>query len=170
VFSMGREDYGVLGIGSREDSLSGGSVCPTFVESLRNKRVTQISCGGWHSILMSEDGEFYSCGKGEYGRLGVGDELSRDEPIQWTSTSNINNPSSMQPDVRIKSISAGGSHSLILSKEHKVYAVGRSGYGRLGVSISASDRLRVFTEVKNPLESIHGSRIVAVEAGGHTRP
>ena len=163
VFSMGREDYGMLGIGSREDSLSGGSMCPTLIERLSDKRVTDISCGGWHSILLTDSGDLYSCGKGEYGRLGVGDELSRDEPFLCECSKKMNDCSSA---IGMKSVSAGGSHTIALSRDHKAYAVGRSGYGRLGVDRISVDRMSSFTEMKNPIEEVMGSKIVAVNAGG----
>lgn len=36
-------------------------------------RVRDIAAGGWHSIALSDAGEVFTWGRGEYGRLGLGD-------------------------------------------------------------------------------------------------
>ncbi len=35
--------------------------------------VSDISAGGWHSLALTAHGQVYVWGRGEYGRLGVGD-------------------------------------------------------------------------------------------------
>lgn len=35
--------------------------------------MADISAGGWHSAAISTAGEVYIWGRGEYGRLGLGD-------------------------------------------------------------------------------------------------
>ena len=35
--------------------------------------IADIAAGGWHSIALTSDGQIYVWGRGEYGRLGVGD-------------------------------------------------------------------------------------------------
>ncbi len=36
-------------------------------------QVADIAAGGWHSLALTVDGELFAWGRGEYGRLGIGD-------------------------------------------------------------------------------------------------
>lgn len=36
-----------------------------------------MACGGWHTAVIGEKGGVWTCGRGEYGRLGLGDEKSQ---------------------------------------------------------------------------------------------
>lgn len=40
----------------------------------------RVSCGGWHTVVVTKSGVCYSFGRGEYGRLGLGDTKSRYVP------------------------------------------------------------------------------------------
>lgn len=42
----------------------------------------RVSCGGWHTVVVTKSGACYSFGRGEYGRLGLGDTRSRYRPHQ----------------------------------------------------------------------------------------
>jgi alpha-tubulin suppressor-like RCC1 family protein len=46
---------------------------PTFVDALREVGVSQIACGSGHTVVLSTDGEVYTWGRGDDGRLGHGD-------------------------------------------------------------------------------------------------
>lgn len=35
--------------------------------------IADVAAGGWHSLALSAEGQIYVWGRGEYGRLGVGD-------------------------------------------------------------------------------------------------
>jgi len=43
------------------------------VQSLSDKYIIDIACGGFHSAAISRHGHLYTWGKGRYGRLGHGD-------------------------------------------------------------------------------------------------
>jgi len=44
------------------------------------KRVSYIACGSSHSAAITSDGELYTWGQGQYGRLGHSDEVSQHTP------------------------------------------------------------------------------------------
>ena len=65
VFSWGEGDDGKLGHCSR---LSCDK--PRLIEALKSKRVRDVACGSSHSAAITSNGELYTWGCGEYGRLG----------------------------------------------------------------------------------------------------
>lgn len=75
VLSWGDGEDGKLGHG---DTLT--LETPKIIENLLSKRVSYIACGSSHSAAITSDGELYTWGQGQYGRLGHGDEVSKYTP------------------------------------------------------------------------------------------
>ncbi len=70
IYSFGLNDYGQLGLGHTASVTSPQRI----VDGLEGVTVADISCGGWHSACVSTSGEVFMWGRGEYGRLGLGDK------------------------------------------------------------------------------------------------
>lgn len=68
VFTWGRGEDGQLGLGDTSDQDE-----PTYVDALRGVGVWQIACGSGHTVVLSTEGEVYTWGRGDDGRLGHGD-------------------------------------------------------------------------------------------------
>ena len=68
VFTWGRGEDGQLGLGDTSDQDE-----PTYVDALRGVGVRQIACGSGHTVVLSTEGEVYTWGRGDDGRLGHGD-------------------------------------------------------------------------------------------------
>ena len=68
--------------------------------------MAQLACGSQHCLVLTAEGELYACGNNSYGELGVGDRAPRPSPSRLDSL-----PSRM----RFCAVSAGGSHSPILT-------------------------------------------------------
>ncbi|KAI5066009.1 hypothetical protein GOP47_0018633 [Adiantum capillus-veneris] len=78
-----------------------------------------ISCGLFHSALLV-DGELWTWGKGEAGRLGLGSEHPK-----YTPTSN--------PYLEdVQNVALGGLHSAATTKDGFLYTWGFGGFGALG--------------------------------------
>ena len=45
---------------------------PSLISGLAGKQVVQIACGSTHSAAITSEGELYTWGRGNYGRLGHG--------------------------------------------------------------------------------------------------
>ncbi|XP_012287916.1 E3 ubiquitin-protein ligase HERC2 [Orussus abietinus] len=75
VFSWGEGEDGKLGHGNR---LSLDK--PKLIETLKSKRIRDIACGSGHSAAIASNGEVYTWGLGEYGRLGHGDTNTQLKP------------------------------------------------------------------------------------------
>ncbi|CAM9747810.1 unnamed protein product, partial [Hapterophycus canaliculatus] len=96
-YTWGKEDYGMLGC-SNEALLQGGLFRPHRVvlqdpanashggladddRRGRQQKVKAVACGGWHTAVIGDKGGVWTCGRGEYGRLGLGNQKS-----QWQLT------------------------------------------------------------------------------------
>jgi alpha-tubulin suppressor-like RCC1 family protein len=80
--------------------------------SFENEKIVMISCGGWHSLELTESGRVFGWGHNFYGQLGV-NLMHSSEPI----ITELNN-------LKIKKISCGREHSLLLSCDGDIYAFG----------------------------------------------
>eukprot|EP00968_Pinguiococcus_pyrenoidosus_P009669 scaffold748_cov251-Pinguiococcus_pyrenoidosus.AAC.59 len=74
VLSFGNGDCGQLahGTATLEDMVVR---CPRRILSLRDKKITTVSCGGLHNVAVTADGVVYTWGCNDDGSLGrTGDE------------------------------------------------------------------------------------------------
>jgi len=53
---------------------------PREVEALAGLRMSQVSCGGWHCAVVSEEGDLYTWGWNKFGQLGVTNEPQEPKP------------------------------------------------------------------------------------------
>jgi len=148
ILTFGTGDNGRLGHGSLISEES-----PRVVDFLTGIIVVQVSAGDSHTALCTEDGELYTFGCGEDGRLGHG--VGEDE---WL-------PRKVQAMVgkHVVSVSAGNNHTLVCTKEGEVYSFGSGKYGRLG----HNNRDGLLTPMR--VEGLLGKKAVCVAAGdGHS--
>ena len=75
MFSWGDGEDGKLGHGSCLTLEE-----PRMVETLKGKRVIDVTCGDSHSAAVTSSGELYTWGLGSYGRLGHGDMKTYHKP------------------------------------------------------------------------------------------
>ncbi|KAE8617133.1 hypothetical protein XENTR_v10008991 [Xenopus tropicalis] len=117
VFSWGDGDYGKLGHGN-----SSTQKYPKLIQgTLQGKVVVCVSAGYRHSAAVTEDGELYTWGEGDFGRLGHGDSNSRNIPTLVKDISNVGE------------VSCGSSHTIALSKDGRtVWSFGGGDNGKLG--------------------------------------
>lgn len=66
VYTFGRNDYGQLGLGHKQHTPR-----PTLVESLSRTRITQVACGCYHTLALSDDGRVFPFGRNNHGQLGL---------------------------------------------------------------------------------------------------
>ena len=100
---------------------------------------------------MNENGTLFTCGKGEYGRLGQGCEKSKTVPsvvhhVDLPTSASLSPSASLSnsnSSFAVKAVSAGGSHTLICTESDRVFAVGRLDYGRCGVEMTSQPADRI---------------------------
>ncbi|XRB24369.1 U-box domain-containing protein [Pseudoscourfieldia marina] len=76
VYTWGNGAYGQLGHGDDTSSQH----TPTRVDALASVSVRALGCGHNHTAALTSDGAVYTWGRGEYGRLGHGDEDNQHTP------------------------------------------------------------------------------------------
>ncbi|BBN20285.1 hypothetical protein MPTK1_8g17940 [Marchantia polymorpha subsp. ruderalis] len=118
LWAWGNNEYGQLGTGDTQPRAQ-----PVQVKGLDGLELVDIAAGGWHSMALTAKGEVYGWGRGEHGRLGFGDDKSsKMVPAQ------VN----LLEDEFIIQISCGGTHSVALTKDGRMFSFGRGDHGRLG--------------------------------------
>ncbi|KAE8748468.1 hypothetical protein FOCC_FOCC004763 [Frankliniella occidentalis] len=117
VYSWGDGDYGKLGHGNCTTQKQ-----PKLITGvLLGKRVTHIHAGYRHSAAVTEDGELYTWGEGDYGRLGHGDNNGRNVPTLVRDISGVGQ------------VACGSAHTLALSQDGRtVWSFGSGENGKLG--------------------------------------
>lgn len=118
VWGFGSNKYGQLGIGSSDEK----KVKPSTLPFWKDKKVKQISCGSWHTVVTLQNGECYSFGRGEDGQLGLGDKNNRDTPTLINGLK----------DKKVVNVSLGSWHSLALLDDGSLYSWGNETYGQTG--------------------------------------
>lgn len=117
VYSWGRGEDGQLGIGDTSDQDE-----PTYVDALRGVGVKQIACGSGHTVVLTGEGEVYTWGRGDDGRLGHGDNGWKYVPrLTHSLTGQI-----------ITQVTCGSYHTAAVSSNGDLYTWGGGMYGKLG--------------------------------------
>lgn len=93
----------------------------------------QIEAGQYCTFVISSDGSVRACGKGSYGRLGLGDSNNQSTLKKLT----------FEPHRAIKKVSSSkGSdgHTLAFTSEGEVFSWGDGDYGKLGHGNSSTQK------------------------------
>ncbi|XP_017887257.1 E3 ubiquitin-protein ligase HERC2 [Ceratina calcarata] len=119
VYSWGNGDGGRLGHGDRTwyDE-------PKLIEALVEKNITFIACGSTYSAALSSNGELYTWGRGNYGRLGHGNSDNVTVP---TLVSALNGHMVVHV-----ACGSGDSQTLCVTASGIVFSWGDGNYGKLG--------------------------------------
>ena len=117
VYSWGRGEDGQLGIGDTSDQDE-----PTYVDSLRGVGVKQIACGSGHTVVLTGEGEVYTWGRGDDGRLGHGDN-------GWKYVPRLTNSLTGQI---VTHVTCGSYHTAAVSSNGDLFTWGGGMYGKLG--------------------------------------
>ena len=136
VYTMGSNTEGRLGIDDRSVTFSSS---PCLVSHLTDKHPVKIACGWGHTAVITESGEVYTWGVGEFGALGAGSASS-----QWFPH-NVRLPEGAFPS----QVSCGSRHSAILSKAGQVLVSGCGKAGQLGTRRRDQENSFILLDLKS---------------------
>ncbi|TDH65060.1 uncharacterized protein CCR75_002142 [Bremia lactucae] len=149
LYACGKNDYGQLGMGHNRLLK-----VATFV-SLPNEKVCFVACGYYHSMVVTTDGRTFSCGRNDYGQLGLGNKTHQ----------NALNVVALTANTKMIRATCGCYHTVLLSEEGQVFVFGRNNKGQLGNRRSADALLPVPLKIRSIKDP---RRCVDVAAGFYT--
>ncbi|XP_036996962.2 probable E3 ubiquitin-protein ligase HERC6 isoform X1 [Artibeus jamaicensis] len=118
VFAWGAGSEGQLGTEEFKEII----FTPKKIKTLTDKKIIQVSCGDYHSLALSEDGQVFSWGKNSHGQLGLGKDVpSQASPQRVKSLEGI----------PLAQVAAGGAHSFALSLSGTSFGWGNNSAGQL---------------------------------------
>ncbi|KAI8520526.1 hypothetical protein Bbelb_002800 [Branchiostoma belcheri] len=117
VYVWGGGSEGQLGLG--EDTTECSE--PTLLDF--DSKAISVSCGYYHTAVVTEDGNLYTFGETEYGKLGLNnsDLDSSDTPQKVTGIKE-----------KVKFVACGGGHTTAIAESGSVYTFGNGASGQLG--------------------------------------
>ena len=151
VFACGDNYWGQLGLNNNNNQDTF-----TVVPLPEGTVVKQVICGDEISMILTDDGKVFTCGKNMDGQLGLQD---RGFDAVWNTFIEV---TSLPQGTVVKQMVAGGEHTMILAENGTVFACGSNLFGQLG--LSGNYKLNTFNAINL------GNKIVKqVAAGsGHT--
>ncbi|GFR39917.1 hypothetical protein Agub_g424 [Astrephomene gubernaculifera] len=148
LVTFGTAADGRLGLGFPLAS----QLIPRIVPTLAGYSVKQVSCGGAHTAVVTDDGTLFTFGINEWGQLG---HSNRDKFVAAPIEVGLPDP--------VKAVAAGGHHTLALTTAGEVWSWGMAGEGQLGLGQPQEMR-----QVEPRLiKTLQGAGVVALAAGDH---
>ena len=163
VLTWGGNKKGQLGDGQ----LTSSNV-PLRLKQLKHRPIINIQCGENHTLAVTITGNLYVWGDNTCGQLGLGDETNRLRPELVRSLRSS----------RVSKISAGKSHSAIITKIGLCLAFGSNSNGQCGVPIderkkvlspNVVERLRELKTLDVCCGSAHTMTVIKGEGGRNNR-
>ena len=159
LWACGENDFGQLGLGDSGSSNERTSF--TQVTTNINNDVKQVFCGSYHTVILKNDGTIWTCGRNNYGQLGLGIDTTTYFAVTFTqvpqpSTStraSVEIPSGDTGFNDVKQVSCGTYHTFALKNDGTLWSVGRNTYGQLGLGNTLSTSS--FTQVATNINNIH---------------
>lgn len=100
---------------------------PRKVRGLQGVRVAKVFVGKHHVVAVDKEGRAFVWGSGRHFQLGNGEEGDVYEPVEGFTGLG-----------KVERVAIGGTHSLVLTRGGRVYAVGMNGHGCLGLGYEQS--------------------------------
>jgi alpha-tubulin suppressor-like RCC1 family protein len=118
-----------------------------YAKTWSNPNVSMFGAGAYHSLMVTNQGVIKTCGRNNFGQLGLGDILDRTTPtaVGYTSDWSV--------------ISVKSTHTIGQKTNGSLWAWGRNDYGQLGINSRIDQNSPVQINISNDVSLI--------SAGGH---
>lgn len=97
-------------------------------------KIVDISCGKYHTLILTDKGYTYAFGNNRFGQLGMNNNLS----VLSKNPVRINIKNDENKDILIKQIKSGDLHNVFLSESGDVYTNGDNSLGQLNGEVDSS--------------------------------
>ena len=145
IFCNGNNGFSQLGLHrSTSDSLITSFINFSIQNIELSKKIKKIACGYAYTMFLTNDGNVYSCGAGENGRLGLNSQVN-------VCTPQLIN---FKENVKIIDIQCGSVMSVFLTSDFEVYSCGQKFYN--GIS---SEDILIPTKINIP------EKIISISVG-----
>lgn len=118
LFAFGRNEWGQLGLGHKTKTSK-----PTHVQAFDGARVKLVSCGRYHTVVVTEGEKVFACGSNTEGQLGV--KVTGESSAVFVHVASL-------PPGPFRALSCGADHTIIIAEDGGVYAWGAGAVGQLG--------------------------------------
>ncbi|XP_033219280.1 probable E3 ubiquitin-protein ligase HERC4 isoform X2 [Belonocnema kinseyi] len=126
VYSMGMGTRGQLGHGDLEDCDN-----PKIIEALAGLKVSQIAASGWHSAVVTSQGDLYSWGWNTNGELGILNSTTK--VVASPTIVDFQNEKGDILEVNVSRVQCGNAFTVCLL-DGTLWGAGSNKYGQLGES------------------------------------
>ncbi|KAJ7945150.1 ultraviolet-B receptor UVR8 [Quillaja saponaria] len=120
----GNGDYGRLGLGSLDSQWR-----PVICSAFQNQNLKAVSCGGAHTLFLTDTGRVFAAGLNDFGQLGISE--NKDYSVEPLEVSGLQK--------EIVKIYAGYYHSCAITVDGELYIWGKNSNGQLGLGKRAAD-------------------------------
>jgi alpha-tubulin suppressor-like RCC1 family protein len=144
IYCWGR---GVLGNGLKNNFDNK----PELNSYLKDKQIIDVKCGYEHTLVLTNNNEVFGWGRNDLGQVGNGSFDDVLVPIQVNKFL----------DEKVKGISCGRNHSMMLTESGHVYSWGNNLYGQLGIKIRVKSS-NIPKQIK-----LRGVEIVKISCGSN---
>jgi len=165
VIGWGLNNYAELGLNTEVGTDGGNVLKPQMIESLVDKNVVEIAGGEHHSLACTESGVLLTWGRVDGHQVGQPTASFNEDNTVWDEKGNprvLVEPTPMPGISDVVKVAAGTDHSLVVTKDGKVYTWGFSANYQTG--------LGTFEDVDTPTmidnSAIRDRKIVFAGAGG----
>ncbi|GLE10036.1 hypothetical protein PINS_up022010 [Pythium insidiosum] len=137
LYTFGFNCRGQLGHGTTTDV-----AVPKLVEALADRRVVDVACSYFHTAIVTEDGGLYTCGRNDFGQLGLSSG-GHDRLVPTLVTA--------LGDHHAQMVSCGQHHTVVSVANGGLFAFGKNDHGQLGVAPETATVVSTPTRVASPL-------------------
>jgi RCC1 and BTB domain-containing protein len=143
TYTWGLGEHGQLGHG---DEINRST--PKLISGLAGKKAKEVACGGYHTIVRTDNGNVYSFGNGTEGQLG---HCSFENKL----TPTLIQQAQLEGKCVVQ-VACGWTHTMVLTSEGRLYTWGSGRVGRLGHGSELK------TCVPSVVESLLGYKVVHI--------
>lgn len=163
IVTWGRGSSGQLGNGGTSESY-----LPVLVSreagssALFRRNVTEVQCGGDHTLALCSDGAVVAWGDNYYGQVG---NATRRNACPFPVLVNTAGGTSALFGRAVTQFAAGNGHSLALGADGTIAAWGSNFYGQVGDNSSTDRNVPVFVSTAAGTSVLAGRRVSAISVG-----